>query len=49
MELRDTFGAARNGLLACLRELIDTRHAGRVTKRHLHELRTVGRPAADVR
>ncbi|MFF3306475.1 class I SAM-dependent methyltransferase [Streptomyces sp. NPDC002952] len=39
---------ARDGLLACLRELIDTRHAGRITKRYLHELITVERPAADV-
>ncbi|MEV7069835.1 class I SAM-dependent methyltransferase [Streptomyces sp. NPDC091972] len=28
----------RDGLLACLRDLIETRHGGRVTKRYLHEL-----------
>ncbi|MEV7731341.1 class I SAM-dependent methyltransferase [Streptomyces sp. NPDC088921] len=28
----------REGLLACIRDLIDTRHGGRVTKRYLHEL-----------
>jgi hypothetical protein len=30
--------ARREGLLACLRDLIETRHGGRVTKRYLHEL-----------
>ncbi|MFC9913456.1 class I SAM-dependent methyltransferase [Streptomyces sp. NPDC059862] len=29
---------ARHGLLACIRELIDTYHGGSVTKRYLHEL-----------
>jgi SAM-dependent methyltransferase len=28
----------REGLLACIRDLIETRHGGRVTKRYLHEL-----------
>ncbi|MET7729811.1 class I SAM-dependent methyltransferase [Streptomyces sp. NPDC005402] len=28
----------REGLLACIRQLIETRHGGRVTKRYLHEL-----------
>ena len=28
----------REGLLACVRDLIETRHGGRVTKRYLHEL-----------
>jgi SAM-dependent methyltransferase len=28
----------REGLLACIRDLIETRHDGRVTKRYLHEL-----------
>jgi SAM-dependent methyltransferase len=29
---------ARRGLLSCVRELIETRHGGSVTKRYLHEL-----------
>ncbi|MEV0643131.1 class I SAM-dependent methyltransferase [Streptomyces sp. NPDC050619] len=29
---------ARQGLLTCVRELIETRHGGSVTKRYLHEL-----------
>lgn len=28
----------REGLVACIRDLIETRHGGRVTKRYLHEL-----------
>lgn len=36
---------ARQGLLRCIRDLIETRHAGRVTKRFLHELLLV-RPAS---
>ncbi|MET7575407.1 class I SAM-dependent methyltransferase [Streptomyces sp. NPDC005492] len=34
---------AREGLLSCLRELLETRHGGRVTKRYLHELITATR------
>jgi SAM-dependent methyltransferase len=34
---------ARRGLLAGIRQLIDTRHGGRITKRYLHELILVGR------
>ena len=34
---------ARQGLLACLRELLETRHGGRVAKRYLHELITAAR------
>jgi SAM-dependent methyltransferase len=34
---------AREGLLTCLRELIETRNGGRVTKRYLHELITTER------
>ncbi|WP_033280763.1 class I SAM-dependent methyltransferase [Streptomyces sp. NRRL F-525] len=34
---------ARRGLLACLRELLETRYGGRVTKRYLHELITATR------
>ncbi|MBK6018947.1 class I SAM-dependent methyltransferase [Streptomyces sp. MBT53] len=34
---------SRRGLLACLRELLETRHGGRVTKRYLHELITATR------
>ncbi|MFJ5309289.1 class I SAM-dependent methyltransferase [Streptomyces sp. NPDC088350] len=34
---------SREGLLACLRELLETRHGGRVTKRYLHELITATR------
>jgi SAM-dependent methyltransferase len=30
--------ASREGLLTCIRELIETRHGGTVTKRYLHEL-----------
>ncbi|WP_405969848.1 class I SAM-dependent methyltransferase [Streptomyces sp. NBC_00988] len=37
---------ARQGLLACLRELLETRHGGRVTKRYLHELITATRSGA---
>jgi hypothetical protein len=29
---------ARRGLLACIRDLIEERHGGSVTKRYLHEL-----------
>ncbi|MFF4522873.1 class I SAM-dependent methyltransferase [Streptomyces bluensis] len=36
--------SARDGLLGCIRELIDTRHGGRVTKCYLHELITARRP-----
>ncbi|MFI6035922.1 class I SAM-dependent methyltransferase [Streptomyces sp. NPDC051315] len=35
--------SARRGLLACLRELIDGRYGGTVTKRYLHELITARR------
>ncbi|MGW4350192.1 class I SAM-dependent methyltransferase [Streptomyces sp. NPDC004690] len=35
--------AAREGLLSCVRELIDARHGGRVVKRTLHELVTARR------
>ncbi|MFJ5842997.1 class I SAM-dependent methyltransferase [Streptomyces shenzhenensis] len=38
--------AARRGLLSCIRELIDTRHGGSVTKRYLHELITTRRTGA---
>jgi hypothetical protein len=34
---------SRQGLLACLRDLLETRHGGRVTKRYLHELITATR------
>ncbi|MHC3469977.1 class I SAM-dependent methyltransferase [Streptomyces sp. 7R007] len=34
---------ARRGLLMCLRQLMDARHGGRVTKRYLHELITAER------
>lgn len=34
---------SRQGLLACLRELLETRHGGRVTKRYFHELITATR------
>ncbi|MFI6619942.1 class I SAM-dependent methyltransferase [Streptomyces sp. NPDC050528] len=37
---------ARQGLPACLRELLETRFGGRVTKRYLHELITVTRTGA---
>lgn len=37
---------ASQGLLACLRELLETRHGGRVTKRYLHELITATRTGA---
>ena len=37
---------AQRGLLACLRELLETRHGGRVTKRYLHELITATRSGA---
>lgn len=33
----------RHGLLACVRELLDTRYGGSVTKRYLHELITATR------
>ncbi|MFJ9586065.1 class I SAM-dependent methyltransferase [Streptomyces acidicola] len=36
--------SAREGLLGCIRGLIDTRHGGRVTKCYLHELITARRP-----
>jgi SAM-dependent methyltransferase len=36
---------ARDGLLACVAELIDGRYGGRVTKRYLHELRVARRTA----
>lgn len=36
----------REGLLACLRELIDTGYGGRVTKRYLHQLITMTRVEA---
>ncbi|GAA0376801.1 class I SAM-dependent methyltransferase [Microbispora corallina] len=35
--------AAREGLLACIAHLIDTRHGGRITKRYLAELRVARR------
>jgi SAM-dependent methyltransferase len=34
---------ARQGLLGCIRELIETRYGGRITKRYLHELITATR------
>lgn len=34
---------SRRGLLACLRELLETRHGGRITKRYFHELITATR------
>jgi len=34
--------AARRGLLGCIRELIESRHGGSVTKRYLHELIVAG-------
>ncbi|SDX90181.1 hypothetical protein SAMN05216215_10173 [Saccharopolyspora shandongensis] len=34
---------ARNGLPECIGNLIDERHGGRITKRHLTELRGVHR------
>lgn len=34
---------ARQGLLACVRELIETRFGGSVTKRYLHKLITARR------
>lgn len=37
---------SRQGLLACLRELLETRHGGRVTKRYFHELITATRTGA---
>ncbi|MFI5879487.1 class I SAM-dependent methyltransferase [Streptomyces sp. NPDC051554] len=37
---------SRRGLLACLRELLEARHGGRVTKRYLHELITATRSGA---
>jgi SAM-dependent methyltransferase len=37
---------ARQGLLTCLRQLIDTRYGGTVTKRYLHELILATRIAA---
>jgi SAM-dependent methyltransferase len=37
---------SRQGLLACLRDLLETRHGGRVTKRYLHELITATRTGA---
>ncbi|WP_030613710.1 class I SAM-dependent methyltransferase [Streptomyces fulvoviolaceus] len=36
----------REGLLTCIRELIETHYDGRVTKRHLHELITAPRVEA---
>jgi SAM-dependent methyltransferase len=39
-------GPARQDLLACLRDLLETRHGGRVTKRYLHELITTTRTGA---
>ncbi|MCX4767516.1 class I SAM-dependent methyltransferase [Streptomyces sp. NBC_01275] len=36
---------ARRGLLTCIRELIETRYGGSVTKRYLHELITARRTA----
>ncbi|MDX2934421.1 class I SAM-dependent methyltransferase [Streptomyces ipomoeae] len=36
---------SREGLLGAIRELIDTRHGGRITKCYLHELITARRPA----
>ncbi|WP_149830539.1 class I SAM-dependent methyltransferase [Streptomyces tailanensis] len=35
----------REGLLGCIRELIDTHHGGRITKCYMHELITPRRPA----
>lgn len=37
--------AARTGLLACIANLIDTRHGGHLTKRYLTELRLAARSA----
>ncbi|MPY56279.1 class I SAM-dependent methyltransferase [Streptomyces spongiae] len=37
--------ARREGLLGCIRELIDTRHGGRITKCYLHELIMARRPS----
>jgi SAM-dependent methyltransferase len=37
---------SRHGLLACLRELLEDRYGGRVTKRYLHELITATRTGA---
>ncbi|WP_406450053.1 class I SAM-dependent methyltransferase [Streptomyces sp. NBC_01622] len=37
---------SRQGLLACLRNLLETRHGGRVTKRYFHELITATRTGA---
>lgn len=37
---------SREGLLACLRDLLETRYGGRVTKRYLHELITATRTGA---
>lgn len=34
---------SRQGLLACIRDLIETRYGGRITKRYLHELITATR------
>ncbi|MBW8738925.1 MAG: methyltransferase domain-containing protein [Streptomyces turgidiscabies] len=34
---------SRHGLLACVRDLIETRYGGRITKRYLHELITAKR------
>ncbi|WP_405776815.1 class I SAM-dependent methyltransferase [Streptomyces sp. NBC_01538] len=34
---------SRHGLLACIRDLIETRYGGRITKRYLHELITAKR------
>ncbi|MFF3371739.1 class I SAM-dependent methyltransferase [Streptomyces sp. NPDC002680] len=34
---------SRQGLLACVRDLIETRYGGRITKRYLHELITATR------
>ncbi|WP_327365690.1 class I SAM-dependent methyltransferase [Streptomyces sp. NBC_01217] len=42
---RDLAPGARNGLLACIRALIEKHHGGRITKRYLHELLTVRRGA----
>ncbi|BBC29290.1 Methyltransferase domain protein [Streptomyces graminofaciens] len=35
---------SREGLLGCIRELIDTRYGGRITKCYLHELITARKP-----
>ncbi|MDQ0935323.1 hypothetical protein QFZ49_005295 [Streptomyces turgidiscabies] len=34
---------SRHGLLACVRDLIETRYGGRITKHYLHELITAKR------